>query len=354
MRRSLLYGAATALALGGPVKAAQFDVRPLDSGIPVVWVIGTIDYGDLDAFTLRANQLTGKAIVALESQGGNLVAALRIGEYVRLKGWATFVYDECDSACAAIWLAGVPRLMSQFAKIGFHAASLGGMEKGTGNALFGAYMTRLGLGYAAVGWATSASPTDIAYLTPAKAKELGIDVEVIGLDQQANSRPAPPPQRPALGPPMRITPMRMTEADCIRYHPREERNGMALAECLNDVSSRKPFDEPGFAAAHFQPRTLRDLHLRSAPDPRAADVLPPNEFIPKGTELSIVQRNCTVWTGSGRGAQDADNVWCPTTYGTQSGWVNAYFIWTDSASPMACVLYPSARGCEKYPLAAAE
>jgi hypothetical protein len=125
---------------------------------------------------------------------------------------------------------------------------------------------------------------------------------------------------------------------------------MALAECLNDVSRGKPFDEPEFAGAHFQPQTLRDLHLRVAPDPRAADVLPPGEFIPQGTTLSIVPRSCTVWNGSGRGAQDADNVWCPTTYGTQSGWVNAYFIWTDSASPLACNLHPSARGCEKYPL----
>jgi hypothetical protein len=55
-------------------------------------------------------------------------------------------------------------------------------------------MNRLGLGYGAIGWATDASPDDIAILTPAKAKELGIDVTVLELDnKQANAQPIVPP-----------------------------------------------------------------------------------------------------------------------------------------------------------------
>jgi hypothetical protein len=51
-------------------------------------------------------------------------------------------------------------MMTSQAKIGFHAASLGGQEKGRGNVLVGAYMNRLGLGYGAIGWATDAAPDD--------------------------------------------------------------------------------------------------------------------------------------------------------------------------------------------------
>jgi hypothetical protein len=85
--------------------------------------------------------------------------------------------------------------------------------------------------------------------------------------------------------------------------------------------------------------------LRSAPDPRAADVLvAPNDFIPKGTRVRISDR-CTLWTGSGRGALDADNNWCPVIYGGYRGWVNAYFLWTSASERLACVLQPDARGC---------
>jgi hypothetical protein len=122
-----------------------------------------------------------------------LIDGLQIGEFIRLKGWSTFVIEECDSCCAAIWLAGTPRLMSSGAKIGFHAASLNGVERGRGNALFGAYMSRLGFGYDAIAWATTAAPTDIAYLTAEKAKELGIDLKVIGPDNRQATAPPPTP-----------------------------------------------------------------------------------------------------------------------------------------------------------------
>jgi hypothetical protein len=149
------------------------------------------DLGNATAGNL-GNLLVGKVTVHLESPGGALIPALQIGEYVRLKGWSTFVPDECYSACASIWLAGVPRTMPPQARIGFHAASVNGEEKGRGNALVGAYMTRLGLGYGAIGWATDASPADLALLTPSKAKELGIDLTVLEPDKHANAQPAAP------------------------------------------------------------------------------------------------------------------------------------------------------------------
>jgi hypothetical protein len=193
MKRAFL--AALLLRAAAPAYAAQIDVSPLGGSPQLISISGEIGANDFEAFKAKAGLLSGKVAVGLESPGGVLIAALQIGEYVRLKGWSTFVLDECYSACASIWLAGTPRIMAPQAKIGFHAASVNGQEKGRGNALVGAYMNRLGLGYGAIGWATDASPDEIAILTPAKAKELGIDVTVLEPNnKQANAQPVAPPQ----------------------------------------------------------------------------------------------------------------------------------------------------------------
>ena len=52
--------------------------------------------------------------------------------------------------------------------------------------------------------------------------------------------------------------------------------------------------------------TISDLTLRTERDPSSEKVL---ENIPKGSQVTT-NEPCKVWMGSGRGAQDADNVWC--------------------------------------------
>jgi hypothetical protein len=196
MMRFSLYGAAIALALVAPGRAANIQVLN-DPNFNAIAITGQIEPNDFEVFKRKVSQLSGRHPVVLGSPGGSLLDALQIGEYIRLKGWPTVAVEECDSACAAIWLAGMPRGIVQGAKVGFHAASsANGKEKGNGNAVFGAYMTRLGFGYEAVYWATTASPNDIAYLTPAKAKELGIDMDVIEPEDK-DAPPAKPPPPPA-------------------------------------------------------------------------------------------------------------------------------------------------------------
>jgi len=200
MKHAFLTALLTSSAI--PAYAADITVQPLADRQTVIHIDGRIERDNFEAFKWKANPLTGMVAVHLRSPGGNLIAALQIGEYIRLKGWATAVLSECDSACAALWLAGSPRvLIGRTAKVGFHAASINGQEKGSGNALVGAYMNKLGLGYGAVLWATSASPSEIEYLTPAKAREFGIAVLVLEPDGRqtdyATVKPvAPPAPRP--------------------------------------------------------------------------------------------------------------------------------------------------------------
>ncbi len=90
-------------------------------------------------------------------------------------------------------------------------------------------------------------------------------------------------------------------------------------------------------------RVVQNLTLRSRADPYSEKVL---GKIAKDSQVTVTDR-CVVWMGSGRGAQDADNVWCPAVYDGYRGWVNAYYLATSygGAVRYACVFYPAARGC---------
>ena len=76
------------------------------------------------------------------------------------------------------------------------------------------------------------------------------------------------------------------------------------------------------AQVHIQVQVIDDLQLREQPDPRARNILgaPPNDKMPKGSQVAVID-TCRTWMGSGRGAQDADNMWCPVLYeGTLGIW----------------------------------
>jgi hypothetical protein len=101
---------------------------------------------------------------------------------------------------------------------------------------------------------------------------------------------------------------------------------------LSDVPAQASGTEPGAQTSSpppqtqpTQPRqaiawTIVSLSLRQFPDPHADTVLPPPyDAIPQGSQITVVD-DCKIWTASGRGAQDADNVWCPTIYGNNRGW----------------------------------
>jgi cell division septation protein DedD len=70
--------------------------------------------------------------------------------------------------------------MATRARIGFHAAynAASGQETGLGNALVGAYLTRIGLPYSAVIYITKASPNSMTWLSLADAKRQGIEVSL--------------------------------------------------------------------------------------------------------------------------------------------------------------------------------
>jgi len=142
---------------------------------------GELKLGDENKF--RAVALaTNRATVYLESQGGKLYPALEIGKIIRIKGFATAVQEtECASACAIVWLAGEPRMMSNFSSIGFHTpytTDQNGNKKSdiAAGALIGSYITGLGFRQNVATYVVTAGAKEMSWLSKSTADKLGIAV----------------------------------------------------------------------------------------------------------------------------------------------------------------------------------
>ena len=130
-------------------------------------LVGTINDEDFKTFKEKTDQINPigaghfkkQVVVTLVSYGGSIHPALQIGDLIRKRGLSTFVPGDrtCTSACALIWLAGVPRTVGDTPQIGFHAAydRTSGREVGSTNAVVGVYLRDLGVGYKAIVFMTS-------------------------------------------------------------------------------------------------------------------------------------------------------------------------------------------------------
>jgi hypothetical protein len=163
--------------------AATITLAPQTLDRPnVVTVEGPLVSVDGDQFVAKAASLRS-AIVVFSSDGGSLVAGLRIGEAIRRKGFSTFVPDDrrCASACALAWLGGVERFIGANATIGFHAGYdiATGTETGVGNAAVGSYLTKIGLPYEAVTYITEAASNEMTWLNMSDVAQRGIRVTLL-------------------------------------------------------------------------------------------------------------------------------------------------------------------------------
>ena len=182
MRVLFLGLISTFVLAANPGLAASIAVQHRGPNEPAyVSIQGTFVLNDDDDFRAKTATLT-QAIVLLESNGGNLLAGLRIGTLIRQRGFSAVVASasHCASACALAWLGGKVRYMGEGARVGFHAASrnAGGLriESATGNALVRAYLSQLGLRSDAITYVTKSGPASMTWLTTADAQRLGFEV----------------------------------------------------------------------------------------------------------------------------------------------------------------------------------
>jgi len=123
--------AATLFTSGSFAKSATIEVSNGCQKEPceyTIFISGDIVNGDADRFlnVIKQNKLSRDTLVALDSLGGRMLEAYRIGMQIHELGFLTYVGPEkhCVSACADIWLAGKVRFISTEGGVGFHAGSL--------------------------------------------------------------------------------------------------------------------------------------------------------------------------------------------------------------------------------------
>ncbi len=235
---ALLAGAA--LLGPSPAAGATIEARKGPNGLSLVLIKGQMVAGDIDAFRTKTNGIQN-ALVALHSDGGQLIAGIEIGKIIRLKNYFTLVPagSRCASACAVAWLGGTRRFLDGNAKIGFHAAyvvrSGQASETGVGNALLGSYLGQLGLPEQAIVYITKAAPNSMTWLDVTEANRRGIYVAKLDAKTQAakidmkqqvakvDANPpaakppteAPPPPSPVETPnEAALTPQRQKMKDC--------------------------------------------------------------------------------------------------------------------------------------------
>ena len=130
-------------------EAANIEVKQVDGAAPLVMIDGDLELGDIEVFRGKVSTLS-KATVAFRSDGGSLLAGIRIGMLIRVKNFTTIVPDaaQCASACAVAWLAvptafwgGLEGRISRRLREKAGATT----ESGPGNAVLGAYLDQIGL-----------------------------------------------------------------------------------------------------------------------------------------------------------------------------------------------------------------
>jgi hypothetical protein len=176
----LCISIASILLVTTPVVAAVIIVREQTPDRPTLVVLeGSLAEFDEDQFAAKAASLSS-AFVAFNSDGGSLLAGLRIGEAIRRKGFSTIVPDgrRCASACALAWLGGVERFIGTSGKISFHAAyDSAADESGVGTV--DAYLSKIGLPYEAVTYITQATSNEMTWLNMSDAAQRGIKVTLL-------------------------------------------------------------------------------------------------------------------------------------------------------------------------------
>lgn len=143
-------------------------------------ITGEITNGDEQKFKEIAFR-SDKAIVYLESLGGDLGAAIKIGRLVNALGYMTAVNEaQCASACAMIWVAGHFKFLSPNAQVGFHAPTFDEESKnftkniGAVYALSGAYLANLGFADPYIAYMMDTENNQIKWLNRGNAKLFGV------------------------------------------------------------------------------------------------------------------------------------------------------------------------------------
>lgn len=130
LAHALVAGGLAVTSLAAPAAAISVEPRAA-GGQRVLLVTGEFKHQD-DALFKRAVERAGRVDeVWFSSPGGNVMAALEIGRYLRKSGLATRVPSgaSCASACTYAFIGGVFRAVDPTAKVGVHNSTVSGNDE---------------------------------------------------------------------------------------------------------------------------------------------------------------------------------------------------------------------------------
>ena len=128
-RRRLLF--LTIAFFAAVMVDARSDVRidRTDSGIIDVTISGRVSEQDAKNLEELSPELQTRALrVELNSEGGDVFAAMRIGRFIRKHEGKTILFRKCYSSCALIFIAGVVRINGG-SELGLHRPYLASAPK---------------------------------------------------------------------------------------------------------------------------------------------------------------------------------------------------------------------------------
>lgn len=95
----------------------------------ILHVLGPLTNGYSSRLKKALNENPGIKTVALGSEGGNVLEALKAGVEIRRRRLETTLWNGCYSACPLVFLGGVSRVMwSPYEELGFHKIYTGDFD----------------------------------------------------------------------------------------------------------------------------------------------------------------------------------------------------------------------------------
>jgi hypothetical protein len=149
--------------LGGDAKVGPHSFKVLLDGQELEFS-GGITFGVAAELERLANTLPGLKTVHLNSQGGRIAEAAKMGALIKKKSLNTYVARSCLSACTIVFLNGKERFITNESRIGFHQPSFPGLSAADQRASImqeEARLRALGVSPAFARKANSAAPNDM-------------------------------------------------------------------------------------------------------------------------------------------------------------------------------------------------
>ena len=171
----------------------------------LITISGHIERGELFHFRNVVENLTQPMRVVLDGPGGGIGDAIAMGRLIRERGWNTYTWKTCASACGLLWLSGVKRYKAAYSLVGCHRSRPGLNDfapNPAGDKLVESYLRDLGYSQAVIEYALSTSSSSMRWLNAGDIKRLGLAVEEPPAVALTNVAPhvktwAAEPQKPA-------------------------------------------------------------------------------------------------------------------------------------------------------------